>query len=330
MADARNRGAFIGTGASAIGGAKLATAWSSKKDVPLPVITITPGAFDARFDGDLFSVALDGASVGWVTPPQGGEAFADVVTEKLGGDHIAHKHIANVKYNEFSLGAAVGTSKGFYNWIKASFDRSYLRKNGSVVAADFNFKAVASANFFDALVTEITIPALDATAKDPAYMVLKAAPTATRFQPPSGQPAGNPPPKPPPLNFKLTIDGLDTSRVSKIESFTVKQSVATDDAGTPSVELDIPDLSIWVDADPKATWPAWEDDFLIKGNNDQTHERSGSLSFLDQKSSELFRLSFSNLGVFRGTPSATPDGYPVKWELYCEDMGMAFGDAPWS
>jgi len=86
MADASNRSAFLGTGASAIGGAKLAGGWKASKDVPAPVITITPGAFDARFDGDLFYVDVPGQAAGWIKGVEGGVAEADVVTEKLGGD----------------------------------------------------------------------------------------------------------------------------------------------------------------------------------------------------------------------------------------------------
>jgi hypothetical protein len=34
----------------------------------------------------------------WVESVEGGQATADVVTEKIGPDHIMHKHIAGVKY----------------------------------------------------------------------------------------------------------------------------------------------------------------------------------------------------------------------------------------
>jgi hypothetical protein len=330
MADARNRSAFLGTGASAIGGARLASGWKASKDVPLPVITITPGAFDARFDGDLFYVDVPGQATGWIKGVQGGTAEAEIVTEKIGPDHIAKKHIANVKYNEFSIQLGIGMTKGLYEWVKDSFDKSYARKDGTVVAADFNFKPVASASFFQALITEVGVPTLDSTSKDPAYMVLKFAPTETRFKAPPDKAPG-PAPKPQPTNFRLEIDGLDTSRVSKVDAFTIKQSAVQGSDGTLSAVEDVPNLSVWVDADPKGSWTAWEDDFVRNGNSGDDKERSGSLIFLDPGGKqELFRLSFSHLGVFKGTPSGTADGYPVKWELYGEDVRLAFGDGAWA
>ena len=45
-----------------------------------------------------------------------------------------------------------------------------------------------------------------------------------------------------------TIDGLDTSRVSKIESFTVKQGRRGPATGElEPTQLEIPNLAIWVD-----------------------------------------------------------------------------------
>jgi len=335
MADARNRGAFLGTGASAIGGAKLARGWKASKDVPLPVITITPGAFDARFDGDLFYMDVAGQATGWIKGVQGGEASADVVTEKLGPDHIAKKHIANVKYNEFSVQLGVGMTKGLYEWIKASFDKSYARKDGTVVAADFNFKPVAAASFFQALITEVGMPALDASSKDPAYVSIKFQPDATSFQPPPAkQPA--PQPKPLPTSFKLEIDGLDTSRVSKIDAFTIKQSTVSDPLGNPSAVEDVPNLSVWIDPASSATWSAWEDDFVIKGNNGDDKERSGSLIFFDTQDVELMRLAFDHVGIFKMTPEhgsaagdckLCPDIASIKVELYSENVSLKFGES---
>jgi hypothetical protein len=326
MADSKSRAGFLGAGATGLKGAALAA--------DAPDGTVTEGAFDARFDGDTFFFQLDGASAGQVFGPQGGEAYADVVTEKLGPDHIAKKHIGNVKYNEFSVQLGMGMTKGLYEWVKNSWDGNYTRKNGAVVAADFNYKEKARATFQDALITEFTVPACDATSKDPAYMVLKAAPGATRYQDPDGTPVGQPG-TPLPLNFKVEIEGVDATRVSKIESFTVKQGFTADATGQlEPTHLEIPNLAIWLDPADSASWSAWEDDFVLKGNSGDDKERSGSLIYFNPKEVEILRLSFSNLGIFKGTPEASENNSDkirrVKYELYCESITMKIGDTGWA
>lgn len=42
-------------------------------------------------------------STGWIQSVDGGHATSDVVTEKVGPDHIVHKHIAGVKYEDITL-----------------------------------------------------------------------------------------------------------------------------------------------------------------------------------------------------------------------------------
>src|SRR6185503_6319935 len=109
-----------------------------------------------------YGIELDSINAGWVSSVEGGMATSDVVVEKIGGDLYQKKHIAGVKYEEISVSCGTGMSKGFYDWIKASFDCKYQRKNGAVIAADYNYKAITRLDFFNALISEIGFPALDA------------------------------------------------------------------------------------------------------------------------------------------------------------------------
>ena len=69
---------------------------------------------------------------GWIQSLEGGHATADVVSEKVGPDHIVHKHIAGVKYEDITVNCGTGMSKAFYEWIKASFDRKHQRYDGAI------------------------------------------------------------------------------------------------------------------------------------------------------------------------------------------------------
>src|SRR5438477_6674216 len=123
-----------------------------------------------------YAVEVGKVTAGWVQSVEGGHATSDVITEKVGPDHIQHKHIAGVKYEDITVNCGTGMSKGFYNWIKDSFDLKYSRKNGAIISADYNGKEHSRLTFTNGLITEIGFPALDAGSKDPAKMSIKFSP----------------------------------------------------------------------------------------------------------------------------------------------------------
>src|SRR5262249_1590807 len=115
-----------------------------------------------------YGIELGGALAGWVQSVEGGHAFSDVVNEKLGPDHVIHKHIAGVKYEEITITCGTGMTKPFFDWVRDSFDRKDTRKDGAVITADFNFNEASRMTFNQALISEIGFPALDASSKEAA------------------------------------------------------------------------------------------------------------------------------------------------------------------
>lgn len=197
-------------------------------------------AHDSRaYTGGKYGVELDGIMAGWVSSAEGGHATSDVVTEKLGPDHIARKHIGGVKYEDITLTCGTGMSKAFYQWIQDSWDHKYSRKNGAVIAANYDFKELTRLNFYNALITEIGMPALDPASKDAAKMTIKFTPETTKFQKIDTPVTLKYPSDPKtqktwlPSNFRLKIDGLDApcTKVNKIEAITIKQKINDNHGG---------------------------------------------------------------------------------------------------
>src|SRR4051812_30608997 len=112
------------------------------------------------FGAGKYGLELDGIMAGWTNSVEGGHATSDVVVEKLGPDHIARKHIAGVKYEDITVTCGIGRSKACYNWMKDSFDAKHSRKNGAVIAANYDYKELTRLTFYNGLVTEIGMPAL--------------------------------------------------------------------------------------------------------------------------------------------------------------------------
>ena len=137
-------------------------------------------------------------------------------------------------------------------------------------------------------------------------------------------------------NFRLEIDGLDCTKVSKIDSFTVKQSVQTDDIGDKRDyqkepgKLEFPNLRITIAEAAAKTWIEWHEDFVIKGNCGDDQEKSGAIVFLSpNRQKELGRIVLHHLGIFALRRQPATAGAEtiarVVAELYCERMELQIG-----
>jgi hypothetical protein len=286
---------------------------------------------------DRYDLKLVGVEIGRVPSFEGGAAFADVVSETSGPAFYAHKHVGLVKYEDLTLHVGLDLAAPLYDWIAASWQESPPTKSGSIVRFDFNFNAIDERDFANALLTQVAIPALDAVSKDPCRLGLKLSPEFTSHKKASGRVSGTPPGGKAWIasHFRLAIDGLDTTKVSRIEAFTVRRPVIIERSGGGPAQripgkLDVPDLEILVSEAASQSWSDWFDDFVIAGNNDETHEKGGTLTFLaPDLQEELGRITFFNLGIHRFSPE--PDDPSddtirrVRATLYCERVAFHVG-----
>lgn len=287
-----------------------------------------------------FQLKLDGVEAGFVKSVDGGAISAEVINEPVGSSYYAKKHIGPPRYEDFTIEIGWWMGKVVYEWIQNSLKMSYARKNGSVVAYDYNLEARSEREFFNALITQVTIPAMDASSKDQCYMTVKFAPDMVRLTKASGKVT-----LPPvtaakemwlPSNFRLEIAGLDCSKVSAIDSFSIRQTGVADTIGDARDHrkepgrVEFPNLSITLAESAAATWMDWFDDFVVKGNNRDDREKSGSLVLLSPNlQTELGRVNFFNLGIFKIASSkgdaADERISRVTAELYCERMELQLG-----
>ena len=292
------------------------------------------------FTSGNFQLMLDGVTCGFLKSVDGGAAVAQVVSEP-GPAYFANKHIGPISYGPFVLQAGLAMSMNLYDWINASWTGKYHRKNGAVVAMDQKLVPVSQREFFNALITETTLPALDGSSKDPAYLTLKFAPEYTRNSKASGKAGAIPKTVQKvwlPSNFRVTIDGLDCTKIRAVDSFSVTQKVATDGIGDARDYLrepgkvEFPNLAITLQEASAKSWFDWFDDFVIKGNSDTSKEKQGSIAFLSpNRQDELLRIDLFNLGIFSigsNTIEANADRVAtVTAHLYCERMEFHAGVA---
>jgi phage tail-like protein len=298
-----------------------------------------------------FALSLDGGkNIGMLKSAQGGQIFGEPVAESSDGALYAKKHIGNVKYSDITLQMGLSMPAAFYQWIADSWNFGAQKKNGAVIGADFNMNAVKELDFTSAFIQETTIPALDAGAKDAAYLVLKLTPESTRPIKPSGSVAVATSKQKQWLasNFTLELGKLDASKVSKIDSFTIKQTMAapTTDLGDVTFpeqalvvsvpafvlepgQIDFPNLRVTLTEASAQTWIDWYESFIREGNNSDDYEKSGSIKFLAQDlTTELARVDLFGVGIFNLTderPLGAADTISrLVAELYVERMAFVF------
>lgn len=295
-----------------------------------------------------FGLDIDGVNAGWIKSVEGGAATAEVVSEKMGSDHLARKHIGPVKYEDISFQCGTGMTKALYEWIKTGFDQTSGqrgRKNGAILFGDYDGNEYSRLTFQHALITEYTMPALDASSKDAALMSIKFSPETTRRTMAKGskitfQGSSAKQKMWLPSNFRLRIDGLEQAcmQVNKIDALTVKQKVVEHPVGEmrdytrEAVNVEVPNLVITLPESHAKALFDWHEDFVIKGRNGQEQEKGGHLDYLTPDlQTVLFTLTFSNLGIFKLTPEKSEAGSEqlrrVKAEMYCEDIKFDYKGA---
>jgi hypothetical protein len=290
-----------------------------------------------------FMVQLDGTTVGFADSVEGGDVYSDVVEEKVAADGVVHKHLSGVRYEDLTLTVGPNMAPALYDWIAATLDHQHERKDGSVSFQDYTGAEKERLTWQKGLVTEIGFPEVDAASKDSGHMTVKFATEVTRTAKGSGKiepvAVGQKQKKWMVNNFRLSIDGVDCTRVQKVGALTVVQTVAADPIGAgrdvnkqPST-LHIPDLVVTLAEAHADDFIAWHEDFVVKGNNGAGDEKAGTLEFLSTNSQDvLFTLALRGLGIFRLTRLQSADGTSgiasVEVQIYCEELKFSYPKPP--
>lgn len=239
----------------------------------------------------------------------GGNIKAEVVTTNMGPQQ-AQKQLSTLTFEPFAIAVGLGMGKPLAQWITASLELSHPRKTGSVVLASVDNRAVGYRNFRDALIEAITIPAMDASSKEAGFFTIKFQPEEITYAKGDNaviKAAVNVRQKQwLSSNFRLRIGNLPCARVSKVDSFTIKQGIRENTVGgvrgghtKEPTTIEFPNLTITFSAVDAGPWQEWFNDFVILGHNDQGKELQGTLEFLDATTQEILgSIDLSQIGIF--------------------------------
>jgi hypothetical protein len=294
------------------------------------------------FVGSQFLFALDDRApeAGYVKSVSGGGVKGKVLEEEVGPDHVMFKHLGAVEIEPITVEVGMSVSRPLFDWIRDSWRRNHGRRSGAIVHADADLRARVREDFYGALITETKFPALDGSSTEPAYLSVTIQPENAEIKQEWGQRVQAPLPSRQKLwtasRFRLELDGIDCSKVNKIDSFSVKQKVKQlycGDDRLPELEptgLEFSNLSLTMALEHATDFIRWHHDYVVRGGADTRHERPGAIEFLDPSGKDvLFSVTLDNVGIFSlAIDKSDAGGNEIKRckvELYVETMDLDYG-----
>jgi hypothetical protein len=302
-------------------------------------MTVTKKAYTAGH----FSFHLDdrsSESSAWLKSVEGGAVKGSVVTENVGNDQLMFRHLSTIEVEPITVEVAISAARPLLKWIQDSWKRErFSRRNGAVVHGDFSYKSKIEQWFYEALIAEVSFPALDANDKDPAYLNVKLHPERIELKNGSGDIRGNEGQRKgkmwTPAMFELDIKGIDCTRVSKIDAITVKQSITQMYTGAnryPELEptgIEFPNLTLYVTEAYAQDFVEWHKKFVVQGAKDPEQEKTGHINFLDPSGNRiLFSINLNRVGISSLTVEKSEANAEalkrVKVELYVDSLELEF------
>jgi hypothetical protein len=275
-------------------------------------------------------LSIAGTPAATVARYSGGEPYAEVVNEPGGLLPYAKKHIGELHFADVSAEVAMDADAALFDWIRDAWFGNPFRDNVALERID-PASPLASVEIAHAAIREVTLPALDQTARDRRSMSLKLVPNGIRRTGSVSRGVRHEERDFLSHNFSVNIGGIDCSGVLAVDSFTVKTSLP-EPGSRRKPTLIFPDVHLYVDADKAGSFRDWFEDFVIAGNNEDDREREATIEYQDPMLGDpLAVLHLLHLGIYRVADEPPPANGPrrVRVDLYCERMELSSsGTAP--
>jgi phage tail-like protein len=291
-----------------------------------------------------FELELNREPCGLLYSIDGGNFKSEAIGEKVGGDGLVTRYPGRQKFDEITFTIGPAMAPQFWKWIKDSLHNNPSRRHGEIVALDYDHNERSRRAFYDALVSEIQFPALDAKSKEGKRITIKIAPERVVYAPeirPRGQPVAidyRVQKEALPANFAFRLDGIDkeiTRRVSKIEAFSVKQNIIENPVGgllfvkKEAGRVEFPTISFMIPESHVKPFMKWWEEFVGEGNHVHSKERNGSIEYLDSTMRKVIgTISLQGVGI-TGVTFDKHEGHSeqvrqAKVDLYVESLDFNF------
>jgi len=292
----------------------------------------------------LVTLKIDNQSCGSIKGVSGGGVSSNVTSYPT-GSKFPQKMATGLTYNSATLQIGLSQSDVVYKWIHDSWNGTgaiSFNRDVSITVADPKGNNKSETLYSKSLITDVTIPDLDANKDDEEYIGVtfrgkwqEVVPTAAGSK---SHAIGNAVKHWFSNGFLLEIDGLDCTRVKKIDSFDVTRAtpvgINSGNILTPD-KLTFSNLKLTIAKSGSQTWKNWVNDYLINGHGDSKYKKNGRLILLPagvSRDKAPVYIEFSGLGICNYENSPLSRGSEqtesIEVELFCDSMEFFFNTPP--
>lgn len=284
-----------------------------------------------------FQLEVDGAAVGSLRHFSGLGLEADIAQNDVGPGSVPKKHVTNFKWAPGVAKLGLGMGKGMYEWIKASFAQTNVRRDGAFKVADANGKVQSSLNFNGGIMTSVTVPKLDGSSKESGFLDIAFQAEQVRWALAPGEDISHVVARPGKAwvtsNFKLSLGNLPCARVAAVDAFTWRCEPAADSVGvlreptTHPAKVTVPDIRLTISAADFLPWAEAAKKWFVDGQRMDGDEMQGRITLLDptlNDANAMGWIDLVNVGFKSFTPpeadTAADRLLTFSVELYVEQM----------
>jgi hypothetical protein len=221
------------------------------------------------------------------------------------GSLVAATVTPTASAHEFSVTFGGGMSPAFHRWIGASLSGEKALQSGTLVTNGEEW------TFANARITEIGLPALDASAKSSGYMTLKFSPEYTRYKKASGKVSGEinglarkSARIPRPSSVRVSVDGSVAKGVKKIDALTWTMKVQEMSTGAARY-ASAPAARLGITFEDATSAEA----LTTTARSTDAAKNSGVLvEYVADDGAVIFKARFKHLGIFKLTPDKVESG----------------------
>jgi hypothetical protein len=288
-----------------------------------------------------FVLELDGDHIaGFIRSVEGGGTKADILTYYSGASSAQNRQLGNPKYDDIKLQVGMSMSRAFYAWIAEFFSGKVVRKNGAILAGDFHYRERARRALYDTLLAEVSIPKFDGADRAPCYMGVTLSPERIRFEASQNQNLAPHVATSQKLwtanSFEFSIAGFEqaTRRTTKIEGFTIKQTILEYRAGNlrdpvrVPTRVEFPNITFFI---PEADAEPLIEHFtrrVIHGEPAPDTRLTGSITAQDSDSDPLCTISLFGIDIAAIGPdksdTSSQDIKQTRVDITVESMGFQY------
>lgn len=254
------------------------------------------------FSGSRYFLELDGTPIGQIQKFEGGGPVGNVVARSNGT--LQDKQLKGFQYEPIAFDFSAAQAPALFQWLASTLKGDKLRRSGAIIIADFNYNVVRRLEFKGAILTELTLPALDATSKEATRFHAVLTPERTQLVPVKGTAPKEAISKTRlmPSNFRITLPGLDTKRVIQVSALTIRQSSANGER--PSYEIS--DVEFLLPSADTESYEKWLQTNVVEGKG---QEIDGKIELLDPAlTTTLATITLSRLGLYQLSTLPTDSG----------------------